>query len=133
MSGVPSRDSPSKALTAAQQRGRQAEDHALAFLIRQHLVLLGRNVRYRVGELDLVMRDGTTLVFIEVRSRQRPCFGVAADTINAAKQRRLVRAAQCWLQRHRYATFSALRFDVVAIDDGHLRWIPNAFDGDRVL
>ena len=105
----------------------------MAYLIRQHLVLLGRNVGYRVGELDLVMRDGTTLVFIEVRSRRRPCFGAAADTMDAAKQRRVVRAAQCWLQRHPYATFSALRFDVVVIDDGHLRWIPNAFDGDRVL
>lgn len=113
--------------------GDAAEARALAHLQRQGLTLVERN--YRVGggprrpagEIDLILRerDGT-LVFVEVRARRDGRHGGAAATVNAAKQRRLVRAAQTYLLR--FATLPACRFDVVAIDGEALQWIQGAFE-----
>lgn len=113
------------------QRGQQAEIAAEAYLCRAGLHPLARNWRCRQGELDLIMRDGETLVIVEVRSRASRDFVDPRDTVNPAKQRRLVRAT-----RHLLATRPALaqqpiRFDVVAISgdpgSGELAWIRNAF------
>lgn len=89
--------------------------------------LLQRNYRCRFGEIDLIMRDGDTLVFVEVRSRAHAGFGGAAASIDAAKQARLVRAA-----RHYLATLARVpdcRFDAVLFDAaGRPEWIRAAFD-----
>lgn len=103
------------------------ELRALEHLQEQGLVLLARNVRYRVGELDLVMRDGPIIIFVEVRFRARSAYGTAADSVSLTKQLRVRRAAALWLQAKRFAREPACRFDVVAIDGEVLRWIPNAF------
>lgn len=103
------------------------ELRALAYLVARGLAPLARNVRYRVGELDLVMRDGPVIVFVEVRFRSRLDYGTAADSVGLIKQLRVRRAAALWLQSQRFASEPACRFDVVAIDGELLRWIPNAF------
>ncbi|MEO7151548.1 MAG: YraN family protein, partial [Burkholderiaceae bacterium] len=81
----------------------------------------------RGGEIDLVMRerDGT-LVFVEVRARSSSGHGGAAASIGAAKQRRIVYAAQHYLRR--FATWPACRFDVVVLDAGRIEWLRGAFD-----
>ncbi len=113
-------------------RGRSAEDAALRFLQSRGLSLLARNYRCRLGELDLVMRDGASLVFIEVRARGNSAFGGAAASIGPAKQRRLVAAARHFLMTHPREAHRPARFDAVLISgaDGedHPHWIRAAFD-----
>lgn len=113
-------------------RGRAAEDAALDFLRGRGLVLVARNHRCRGGELDLVMRDGSSLVFIEVRARSERGFGSAEATVTARKQRRVITAARHFLALHPAEAKRPMRFDVVAISldggDNALRWIRAAFD-----
>ncbi len=89
------------------------------------------NVAVRGGELDLIMRDGTTWVFVEVRYRRNDAFGGAAASVTFRKQQRLLHAAAVWLAG-RGASFdtSSCRFDVLAITGSQLEWIPNAFNTD---
>lgn len=110
--------------------GAAAEDAALRLLRRKGLKLLARNARFKGGELDLVMRDGDTLVVVEVRARRSAGFASAAESIDARKRGRIVMATQLYLAAHPEHAERALRFDVVAIDDGVPRWIANAFDAD---
>ena len=103
------------------ERGRAAEDRALAWLQSQGLVLVARNVRSRRGEIDLVMRDGQVLVFVEVRQRHSTSHGGAAASIDATKQARLWHAAELYLLRQ--GRPAACRFDAVCIDGETLRWL----------
>ena len=111
-------------------RADPAEDLALSRLERQGLLLIARNYACRGGEIDLIMRDGATLVFVEVRHRTRPEFGSPEETIGIGKQRRLVLAAQHYLVRHPAWASWPMRFDVVAfsgpLDRAEFRWIRNA-------
>lgn len=103
------------------QLGRAAEDRALAWLEAQGLVLVARNVRSRRGEIDLVMRDGQVLVFVEVRQRRSAAHGGAAASIDASKQARMWQAAEFYLLRQRRP--QTCRFDAVCIDGDSLRWL----------
>lgn len=113
-------------------RGRAAEDEALRFLQQKGFTLVRRNYRCRLGEIDLVMRDGPSLVFVEVRARESERFGGAAASVGPAKQRRLVAAARHFLMAHPRAAALPARFDVVAISgpggENPPRWIRAAFD-----
>lgn len=112
-------------------KGKRGEDLAAAFLKEQGLQLLEQNVRCVLGEIDLVAKDGRTLVFVEVRSRAGDRFGLPEASVSRAKQRRLTLLAKWYLQRHRLEHQPA-RFDVIAIrwrlDQPDITWIPNAFD-----
>jgi putative endonuclease len=77
--------------------GRRAEALAARFLMQRGLVIVARNFRTRGGEIDLVARDGATLVFVEVRMRRSQDFGGAGASITARKQQRLVAAANAYL------------------------------------
>ena len=110
-----------------QRRGRLAEQRALGLLQDNGLRLLARNVRFRVGELDLIMQDQETVVFVEVRFRSPSCYGGAASTIERKKQQRLIRAAYCWIQMRFGSDEPASRFDVVALDGDAVEWIRGAF------
>lgn len=110
------------------QRGAVAEHRALDHLQQAGLRLVAANVAYKVGEIDLVMRDGGTWVFVEVRSRRSSLFGGAAASVDTRKQLRIRRAAQCLLlERFGKQPWPACRFDVVAIENGRLEWIKDAF------
>lgn len=121
------------AVVSTKARGDEAEDRALAWLQARGLVLVQRNYRVargprsRGGEIDLVMRehDGT-LVFVEVRARAGLSHGGAAASVGPAKQRRLLLAAEHFLQR--YSSPPPCRFDVMAVDGARLDWLPGAFD-----
>lgn len=109
------------------RRGGPAESLAAAFLERQGLKVLERNYRCRYGEIDLVASSEAALVFVEVRARSSGAFGGAADSITAAKRRRIVAAARHYLARHKVNR--ACRFDVVLIQgrDQEIEWLSNAF------
>ena len=110
-------------------QGKTAENLACAYLEQRGLVLLERNFRCRLGELDLVMRDREQWVFVEVRSRRQNRYGSATETIDSRKQQRLLRTAAYYLQK--YHLDVSCRFDVVAIDRAHsppvLEWLQDAF------
>ncbi|MBC2729709.1 YraN family protein [Thiobacillus sp.] len=107
--------------------GQSAESRAAAFLKTQGLKLVARNWRGRFGEIDLIMRDDSTLVFIEVRLRSRSDFGGAAASVTPAKQKKLLATAHQYLATLK--TLPPCRFDVVALSgDSAPDWIRNAFD-----
>lgn len=107
------------------------EGRARAHLEEAGLRVLERNYRCRLGEIDLVMEDGPCLVFVEVRYRARAAKGTGAETVLAAKQARIIRAARHFLAgRPRHAT-RPCRFDVVSITgrwQPRIAWIRHAFD-----
>ncbi|HED19232.1 MAG TPA: YraN family protein [Gammaproteobacteria bacterium] len=110
--------------------GDRAELLACRYLKRHGLRLLTRNFHCRRGEIDLVMRDGDSLVFVEVRYRQQTRFGHAAETVTHAKQNRIIYCARYYMTVHQNWNMPA-RFDVVAmegnLDDVSLQWFANAF------
>ena len=124
---------PTRAPTRAQRLGAAGEAAALARLEAAGLRLLARNVRSRHGELDLVMREGATLVFVEVRTRASTRHGGALASVDAAKRRRLLCAAAEFLAQHRELAQCACRFDIVGYD-GHegapAQWLRGAFEAD---
>jgi len=101
--------------------GERAERLAAEYLAARGLTIIERNFRRRCGELDLVARDGETLVFVEVRLRTRRDFGGAAASITAAKRARIAAAAGLYLARLGHTP--PCRFDAVLLD---------ALDPDRV-
>ena len=114
--------------------GDNAEQTALVYLQDQGLKLVTRNYQCRSGEIDLVMRDGNTLVFVEVRFRRDAGFGGGEASVDQFKQRKLIRAAQHYLQHNSLTDLVPCRFDVVAIDRNechqdarHINWIQHAF------
>ena len=116
------------------RRGRVAEDLAAAHLTGQGLHILDRNYRVAGGEIDLVARHGVELVFVEVRSRRSAAFGSAAESVTPAKRRRLLLAAQHYLQSLGQRAPPPCRFDIVSItgplDVQHLEWLRNVFSND---
>ncbi|TKS54812.1 YraN family protein [Luteimonas yindakuii] len=113
-------------------RGDAVELLAQALLRAHGLQDVARNAGYRVGELDLVMRDGGTLVFVEVRYRRSAGHGGGAESIDARKRLRLVRAAHVFLSRHPRWADAPCRFDVVEAsgEPPRLQWIRDAFRAD---
>ena len=110
-----------------QQLGQEGEQLALQFLHGQGLMHVESNFRRPFGEIDLIMLDHATLVFVEVRSRAKGRFGGAAASVTPAKQRRLVLAAQAYLKR--YPVVPVCRFDLIAIDGGAIEWLKNVIEG----
>lgn len=107
------------------QRGKAAEEQAENYLRTHGLQPVTRNWRCRGGEIDLIMRDGKTLVFVEVRARSSNRFGGAAASITAAKQARIIHAAHLYLAT--LHSLPACRFDAVLLDGTKLTWIQDAF------
>lgn len=97
-----------------QQIGKDAEQLAERFLRRQGLKPLTRNFHCRWGEIDLIMRDGAELVFIEVRKRIHARYGGAIESVDYRKQKKLIRTAQFYLQK--LPIEPVCRFDVIAFE-----------------
>jgi len=111
-------------LSPRQMQGQAGEQRALAYLAQHGLKLVEANFHCKGGEIDLILRDGAALVFVEVRQRAAGTHGGAAASITAAKIRRVVRAAQTYLLR--FERVPPCRIDVVAIDGEHLEWLRDA-------
>jgi putative endonuclease len=110
------------------QLGVAAEQRAADFLLAQGLKLIARNWHCRFGEIDLIAKDGKTLVFIEVRSRSNPRFGGAASSIHRGKQAKLIRTAQAYLQT--ISPLPACRFDAICIDGENLAWLKDCIQAN---
>ncbi|NMB74173.1 MAG: YraN family protein [Myxococcales bacterium] len=112
--------------------GHEAEERAAAFLTEQGYRILERNLRTRLGEVDIVAMDGDTLVFVEVRSRRDASAVHPAATVNRRKQRQVVRVAMLYCQKHTVRD-TMIRFDVVAVlgERGPIELIRNAFEAGR--
>jgi len=115
--------------TQQQIIGKSKEKLACRYLEKKGFQLIETNYYCRRGEIDLIMRDQDSLVFVEVRYRKNDIFGSAIESVNHHKQRRLIFTAEHYLQQTR--TPLAARFDVVAISGSEanptINWIQNAF------
>ncbi len=108
--------------------GLETEQLAATFLINNGLKLLNQNYHCRFGEIDLIMQDADTIVFVEVRLRSNHQFGDAGASITLQKQAKLIKTAQYFLQSY---GDSACRFDAILmnkVDLEHIQWLRNAFD-----
>ena len=116
------------------REGQRWEAVASDYLEEHGLTVLARGYRCRLGELDLVCRELSTLVIVEVRARSRTSYAQAASSIDHRKRARIIQATRHLLMRHAHWQSATLRFDVVAFDDidtasPKIQWIRNAFDG----
>lgn len=110
--------------------GRKTEQQVERWLRDQGLKTLSRNYHCRQGEIDLVMEDDASIVFVEVRYRRHDSHGGALASVDGHKQQRLIRAARHYLARHPHYGARPCRFDVVATDNDRAtapEWIRNAF------
>lgn len=113
------------------QVGDRAEQRAETHLHQKGLRTVTKNFHCKGGEVDLIMRHGNCLVFVEVRYRKRVNFGAGSDTIDYRKQQKVITAARSYLQKHKLTDQQACRFDVVSLsgdlDRPNIDWIENAF------
>lgn len=113
--------------------GQDGEQVACQFLVQRGYTILAQNVRYREGELDLVVSDGRCLVFVEVRTRRSLRHGEIWESVTPAKQRRVVRAAQRFRREHRLFSMPC-RFDLITVfwpedcAEPTITHFPQAFD-----
>ncbi len=112
-----------------QTRGKDPEDRACHYLQAQGLQLLQRNYRSKRGEIDLILQDKDSLVFVEVRYRRHSRFGSAAESVDRRKQSRLIACAQHFMLTHPGTCQQPCRFDVISKTGSStaIEWIPNAF------
>ncbi|CCN47196.1 putative Restriction endonuclease, type II-like [Vibrio nigripulchritudo MADA3029] len=109
--------------------GEKYEALASKHLIGKGLSLIESNFNTKVGELDLIMSEQNTLVFVEVKYRKQSQFGHAAEIVTPAKQKKIVKTAMLWLRKNNLSPYNTdFRFDVVAIHDNgrDIEWIKNA-------
>lgn len=119
-------------MLSSRQQGSHWETEAQRFLQRMGLTTVQKNFHGRFGEIDLVMLDGPTLVFVEVRYRSNSRYGSGADSVTFAKQKKIIQAARRFLQCNRRHRERACRFDVISMGDKsgevEVNWIRSAFD-----
>lgn len=108
--------------------GTKYESIACEFLERQGYEILERNYRCRIGEIDIIARDGIYLVFLEVKYRAKDGCGQAVYAVSLKKQQVISRVAAFYLLKNRLSESTPCRFDVVAIDGNKLRLYKNAFE-----
>lgn len=109
------------------QVGSCYEQMAADYLTGQGVQILERNYRCRGGEIDLIVRDGCYLVFVEVKYRSSSAKGDPAEAVDGYKQHRIRNVARYYLYDHRYGEDTPCRFDVISILGDEIRWIKNAF------
>ncbi len=115
---------PVESNASTKATGDAAERIAEAYLTKHHLQTVARNYRCKFGEIDLIMRDGDVLVFVEVRLRKSAAYGGAGASIHVAKQRRLIAAAEHYLAGLKQSP--ACRFDAILMNEMHessIEWI----------
>lgn len=113
-------------------RGQHWEQVAERWLRGHGARIIDRNFTCRIGEIDLIVRDGAEVAFVEVKYRSRTGYGTGAEHVTWHKQRRISGAARFYLQYHRHAPSQVFRFDVISISDvpegAEIQWIKNAFE-----
>lgn len=114
---------------ASKSKGELAESYACEFLQQQGLTLVDKNYSIKQGEIDLIMRDGNYLVFVEVRLRGDEIYGTGLESISANKVKRILAAARHYLLMHLLVDKIDCRFDIISLSNTlELDWIKNAFE-----
>lgn len=112
--------------------GRMAEDLALRYLQKHDMTLLERNFRSRFGEIDLIMQENNTIIFVEVRARKNTAFLHPAETIDFSKRNKIRRTSQVFMQKTPARDQFDWRFDVITLtgrreNEMKIEWIKSAF------
>ena len=107
--------------------GADYEKKAAAYLESKGYEILEFNFHCRMGEIDLVAKDGEYLVFVEVKYRTTTQKGYAAEAVNYGKQRKICKVADYYRGLHKIGSGVGIRYDVVAIQENKIEWIQNAF------
>lgn len=107
--------------------GEEWERQAAEYLTRQGMRIVETNFRCRQGEIDLVGYHGEYLVFVEVKYRSTDRQGTALEAVDYRKQRRICRVADYYRYLHKIGMNVSVRYDVVAIQNGEICWVQNAF------
>ncbi len=108
-------------------QGAGYEQIAGSYLSGQGLTILARNYRCKKGEIDLIARDGDTIVFVEVKYRKDSRLGFPSESVDTRKQRKIRSVAQWYLYMCHDDGTTCCRFDVISILGDRIRWIKNAF------
>lgn len=108
--------------------GTEYESLASQYLIKKGHELIFMNYRIKTGEVDLITKDENYLVFTEVKYRRNNKMGTALEAVDRKKQRKIIRTAMHFLLSNGYPCDTPCRFDVIAIEDGHINHIENAFE-----
>ncbi|MCX7116850.1 MAG: YraN family protein [Legionellales bacterium] len=113
----------------SQQMGFLAEKEALHYLLSQGLTWIESNYHCRMGEIDLIMWHGETLVFVEVKARASRVYGGAVASVTYAKQQKLIKTASLYLLHKKSYDKHPVRFDVIGMEGvpARVHWIQNAF------
>lgn len=112
----------------ARNTGSCYERKAADYLKKQGLFILKYNYRCRLGEIDLIARDGEYIVFVEVKYRKNNSSGAAMDAVNPAKQKTICKVARYFLAVEYHNVDLPCRFDVAGIDGDKIHWVKNAFE-----
>lgn len=110
--------------------GQTGEDLAVCYLENQGYTIVERNYRNRIGEIDIIARDGECLVFIEVKTRSNRRFGSPFDAVDFRKQQQISRVALAFMTQHRFGEVP-VRFDVIGVhleESPRVELIKNAFE-----
>ena len=114
------------------QTGAAYEEQAARFLLEQGYQILERNYRCRQGEIDVIARDGSYLVFVEVKYRSSRQAGHPMEAVNRSKQRKIIRTAMYYCYQQKVADAQACRFDVVSILGDQTELVKHAFEVQRL-
>ena len=107
--------------------GSQMEEAAVSYLAERGVTILERNFRDRNGEIDLIAQEDGVLLFIEVKYRRSSRYGEPEEAVNVEKQRKISRTALYYLHHKQEGMQTPMRFDVISVTDGEIRWIRDAF------
>lgn len=110
------------------EKGMYYEKLACEYLTAQGCIMLEQNFRSRFGEIDLIVRDGEYLVFVEVKYRKNGHMGLPYEAVGSAKQRQIIRTSDYYRLKNGIDDFHPMRYDVVSICGNTVEWIKNAFD-----
>lgn len=108
--------------------GTEGEQQAAAHLRKKKYKIIETNFSSRFGEIDIIAKEGNTLVFVEVKKRKDISFGGGAAAVTYSKQKKIILTATAYMQKNDIQ--SAVRFDVIEINNGNINHIENAFFAD---
>ncbi len=126
-------------LTSNKKIGNIYEQLAEKYLLDRKVKILHRNFSCRLGEIDLIIQDGKELAFVEVKYRRQNQHGCPLEAVTRSKQRKIIKTAQFFLQKHGFLYDNVLiRFDVIAVEpnqsrvmqSSQIQWVQNAFEAN---
>lgn len=107
--------------------GTEKEELAIRYLEEQGATVLAKNFYFRTGEVDLVIKDGEYVCFVEVKFRKSKNFGLPEEAVTIAKQKKIIQGAKVYLYQNHYKSETPCRFDVISIYQEEITWIKDAF------